>query len=568
MLKRKQAFQHPWRTALFAVLSCMLAVFLLSGCNSNNDDKKESKQNTNANTNSNTNSEGVTAAQATKTTVYYEIFPRSFNDSNGDGIGDLNGITAKLDYLNDGNPKTNTDLGVGGIWLMPIQATPSYHGYDVSDYYKINPDYGTIDDLKKLISEAHKRGIKVITDLVVNHTSTEHPWFIDSAKGKNSPYRNWYLWAKDQKRDPSETSAANGDAAWHPLNGDYYMGTFWEGMPDLNFDNPDVRKEMIKIGKFWLDTGLDGFRLDAAKHIYEDTVKDGSNPKTVEKNVAWWQEFRKGLQEVKPDIYLVGEIWNNSPAVLAPYLNNALDSTLNFGLGDKIVKAVRQEKDNSVAFTLERGRELYAKTSGGKYIDAPFLTNHDQNRVMSELNGNVDQMKMAASLLLTMPGNPFIYYGEEIGMEGKKPDENIREPLPWGAPADKVAGTTTWEVAQINTGEKVNVAAEEKDKNSLLSLYKKLIRWRSQEPALADGEISSFNTGVEATIAYVRKTADEQVLVIHNLSGKEQTVKLAKDDAGSFKKIELETKKGSKLSGKQNADRKLKLAPYSTVVLK
>nr|WP_268794539.1 alpha-amylase family glycosyl hydrolase [Paenibacillus sp. DMB20] len=215
--------------------------------------------------------------------VYYEIFVRSFYDSDGDGIGDLKGVIEKLDYLNDGNSETEDDLGVTGIWLMPVNPSPSYHGYDVTDYRSIHPDYGTIEDFRTLTAEAHKRGIKVIMDLVVNHTSSEHPWFKEAADDKNSEKRDWYVWAEDQGKEAAGSSAAGSGNPWHEMNGTHYMGTFWSGMPDLNFDNPKVREEMKDTGKFWLEQGADGFRLDAAKHIYEDLATDKSEATTAKK---------------------------------------------------------------------------------------------------------------------------------------------------------------------------------------------------------------------------------------------------------------------------------------------
>ncbi|MGE7057116.1 alpha-amylase family glycosyl hydrolase, partial [Paenibacillus glucanolyticus] len=449
--------------------------------------------------------------------VYYEIFVRSFYDSDGDGIGDLKGVIEKLDYLNDGNPDTSDDLGVTGIWLMPINPSPSYHGYDVTDYRSIHPDYGTLEDFKTLLAEADKRGIKIIMDLVVNHTSTEHPWFKESAADQASTIRDWYIWAEDQGKAPSGSSAAGSGSPWHEMNGAHYMGTFWGGMPDLNFDNPKVREEMKDIGKFWLELGVDGFRIDAAKHIYEDLMSDKGEATTA-KNTAWWQEFRTSMNEVDPDAYIVGEIWDNSAAVIAPYLDNAFDSGFNFGLGESIVGAALNEKDNNLAFTLERMYGLFSQVSGGKFTDATFLTNHDMNRVMSQLNNDENHAKMAAGILLTMPGNPFIYYGEEIGMKGAKPDEQIREPMIWSnTGSDK--GQTTWEPLKHNRGDAVQgVEQQMGDANSLLSRYRTLISWRNEMPALQNGTIESYASGNAQVMAYVRRTNDNQALVVHNLS--------------------------------------------------
>ena len=199
--------------------------------------------------------------------VFYEIFVRSFKDSNGDGIGDFRGIIEKLDYLNDGDPETNTDLGISGIWLMPIFPSPSYHGYDVTDYQAVNPDYGTLQDFQDLVEACHERGIRVIIDFVVNHTSSEHPWFL-SAKDKASEYRNWYVWSDVM---PSQKGPW-GQNAWYQSNGSFYYAPFWSGMPDLNYKEPKVTEAMYDATKFWLDMGVDGFRVDAARYLVEDGV--------------------------------------------------------------------------------------------------------------------------------------------------------------------------------------------------------------------------------------------------------------------------------------------------------
>jgi len=495
-------------------------------------------------------------------TVFYEIFVRSFYDSDGNGIGDLKGITEKLDYLNDGNPDTKGDLGIGGIWLMPINPSPSYHGYDVTDYRTINADYGSMDDLRELVNEAHKRGIKVIMDLVVNHTGKAHPWFVDSAKNKDGKYRDWYVWAEDQNRPLSGTSAAGSGNPWHPLLGSHYLGIFWDGMPDLNFDNPDVRKEMKDIGRFWLEQGIDGFRLDAAKHIYEDLLSEKSEATTA-KNVAWWQEFRQAMNEINPKAYIVGEVWENSAVSVGAYLNKAFDSGFNFGLGEALVNSAKTEKDSGVAFTLERTYKLYSQISGGAFTDATFLTNHDQNRVMSQLEGNTSHAKMAAAMLLTLPGNPFIYYGEEIGMFGVKPDEGIREPMGWYAEGSRT-GQTTWE-ARSNNGTEGSgtVDSQNKDGDSLLQYYRKLIEVRNAMPALQSGTIREYESGNAGIMAYERVTLQDQVLVVHNLTGQEQQMTLASGRNGdNYAGILSDISGAAVLEGAE-----ITLQPYTSVIL-
>jgi alpha-amylase len=494
--------------------------------------------------------------------VYYEIFVRSFADSNGDGIGDLNGITAKLDYLNDGQPGKGKDLGVDGIWLMPINASPSYHGYDVTDYEKVNPDYGTLEDLKKLTEEAHKRGIKVIMDLVVNHTSSQHPWFLDSASGAGSPHRNWYVWAEDAGRPAEGASAAGASSAWHLKNGSHYLGIFWDGMPDLNFDEPQVRKELIRVGQFWLNQGIDGFRVDAAKHIYEDLATD-KNKKSMDKNLGWWKEFREAMRQVKSDAYIIGEVWD-STARVGPYLAS-MDSAFNFDLAGNLIGAAQTEKASNLGFTLSRIHEYYNKQSGGAFVEAAFLSNHDQTRVMTALRNKPDHAKTAAAMLLTMPGNPFLYYGEELGMNGAKPDEKIREPFPWkrtsGAPEE-----TSWEPATYRGDGSISVEAEDESPGSLLNRYRMLISWRQKDAALRSNTIGDYTVENTSIMAYTRSAGEDKRLVLHNLSGTPQQVQVvakAPGDDTVYTKIAFATDEAAKLEKEQ-----LALPPYSSVVLK
>lgn len=484
--------------------------------------------------------------------VWYEIFVRSFSDSDGDGIGDLQGVANKLDYLQQ--------LGVKGIWLMPINPSPSYHGYDVTDYYGVNPDYGTLDDAKHLLEEAHKRGIKVIMDLVVNHTSSQHPWFKDAATGKESAYRDWYTWAEDKAIDMSTTSvSATGGQSWHAAGDSHYLGIFSDGMPDLNLDNPDVRKEMIRAGQFWLKLGMDGFRLDAAKHIYVDYQSSNDDQQAWDKDQAWWQEFRGGMDEVNKDAYLVGEIWD-SFSVVGPFLDHALNSGFDFDLSKQLLDSAKREQAGQIASLLNKMYVYFGKKSNGAFVDAPFLTNHDANRTMTELDGDVNHAKMAAALLLTMPGNPFLYYGEEIGMQGAKPDERIREPMIWAA--DRASdGQTSWEADESN-GTTASVAEQLADPNSLLNYYKKLIGWRNEEPALGDGGIAPFDLDDDGLLAYARISGDKKLLVVNNLTGEARTADLNAGGKVPFKDVRFASAEGIALK-----DGKLELLPYSTAIL-
>ncbi len=428
--------------------------------------------------------------------VFYEIFVQAFYDSNGDGIGDLPGVTAKLDYLQE--------LGISGIWLLPVHPSPSYHKYDVTDYYGIHPDYGTMEDMRTLLEEAHKRDILVLIDMVINHTSSEHFFFKEARKGKQNPYRDYYVWSRDtllQKEEPRH---------WHKNPGDKekYYGFFWKEMPDLNFDKPEVREEMKKIGKFWLtEVGVDGFRLDAIKFIYPDSL--------INKNVEWWQEYRACLDKTGKDYFMVAEIWDKS-AYIGPFLNKGVHSAFNFDLSFAIEEMLSTGKDPGIARLLNEIRMNYGEASD-EYQDALFIKNHDQDRIMSLL-ADPRQAKLAASILLTLPGIPFLYYGEEIAMLGMKPDEYIREPMVWDLPG-KDSGQTRWIKPRYSSPEKiVPVSVQEKNPESLLSHYKKMIALRKKHPTLAKGYVKGLAGIPDHFCAYLVKGSAQEILVIHNLS--------------------------------------------------
>jgi len=471
--------------------------------------------------------------------VFYEIFVRSFSDSNGDGIGDIQGMTAKLDYLKD--------LGIEGIWLMPINPSPSYHGYDVTDYQNINKDYGTLDDFKTFVKEAHKRDMKVVIDFVVNHTSKEHPWFQKALDG-DTAYRGYYNWAT-KKTDTTKLGDWNQNV-WHGSGEDIYEGIFWDGMPDLNFENQKVRSEIINAGSFWLrEMDVDGFRLDAAKHIYSDSE---------EKDHKWWKDFRSEMEKVKPDVFLVGEVWDN-PSVVTPYFKNGLDSTFNFDLSEKLITSVQDESDAGIVSSLFDIRETY-RLANKDYTDSIFITNHDMDRIMSQVSANKNHAKMAASLLLTLPGSPFIYYGEELGMEGVKPDENIREPFPW---SESSSYNTGWMEPFYNIPGRNNTAkAQMKDESSLYHHYKTLIHVRRTSDALINGEIIDPDIIDYDFISFIRETKDESLLVIHNLTGKKKTIEL-NEKTKEYKNLYYSLDEKNELN-----KGKIKMEPYSTIILK
>ncbi|HET9588557.1 MAG TPA: alpha-amylase family glycosyl hydrolase [Anaerolineales bacterium] len=433
-------------------------------------------------------------------TVFYEVFVRSFYDSDGDGIGDFNGLTEKLHYLNDGDPDTTTDLGVTGLWLMPIHPSPSYHGYDVTDYYAVNPEYGTMEDFQRFLDEAHARGIRVIIDWVLNHTSSRHPWF-EQAQDPESPYRDWYRWTSERPTTPG----------WHPGGGqEFYYALFWVGMPDLNYANPEVVAEMKNVARFWLqDIGVDGFRLDGAKHIFEEGTAVENTPLTH----AWYKELRSFYKGVNPQAMTVGEVWNDSGTVSTYLQGDELDLAFDFDLAKNTVFSAGIQQADYMADVLVHDLSLFRP---GQF--ATFLTNHDQDRTMSVLNDNVDAARNAAFLLLTSPGVPFLYYGEEIGMLGEKPDEDIRRPLQWSA--DDSAGFTTgspWRAPEADYTTK-NIEAQSEDPNSLLSLYRRLIQTRNQHAALRVGDYYFIETGHRAVYASLRASREELILTLINLS--------------------------------------------------
>src|SRR5574341_1386720 len=253
--------------------------------------------------------------------IFYEVFVRSFYDSDGDGIGDLQGLISRLDYLNDGDPSTTSDLGVTGLWLMPVMESPSYHGYDASDYYQIEQDYGSNEDFQQFVDEAHRRGMVVIIDMMLNHTSNLHSWFLDS-QTPGSEHEDWYIWRTD---DPGYLGPW-GEQVWHPLGDRYYYGIFWSGMPDLNYENPEVTAAMQDVARFWLeDMGVDGFRLDAVRHLIEDGQTQANTAQTHE----WLEGFFAYVKSVNPDDLLVGEVWDSQVAI-RPYIGGQLEIEFEF----------------------------------------------------------------------------------------------------------------------------------------------------------------------------------------------------------------------------------------------
>ncbi|MBY0263746.1 MAG: hypothetical protein K2Q20_15480 [Phycisphaerales bacterium] len=474
--------------------------------------------------------------------VFYQVFVRSFKDASlghgsDDGVGDINGLIEKLDYLNDGDPNTTSDLGVTALWLMPMHPSPSYHGYDVTDYYGINPDYGTLDDFRRLVAECHKRGIKVIIDLVLNHCSSKHPMFIE-AQDPKSPKHEWFIFTD---KDPGWRGPW-GQQVWHRLRsgpgaGASYYGLFSAEMPDLNYRSPAASAAMLDAVKFWIDPkpakdgpakgdpiNADGYRLDAIRHL----VEDGKIQENTRETHDWLKQFRAFYKGVNPEAFTIGEAWTSSE-LASSYVGDQLDAVFEFDLSYAMVDAAKTGKAKRVIDAQEKVLRCYPPGQYGR-----FLTNHDQNRVMSELKGDTDAMRSAAHMLLLGPGIPFIYYGEELGIAGTKPDPNLRLPMPW-APRRNAGFTagTPWRKPPAEF-QSVNVETQSRQADSLLSLYRQLIRVRSATPALRLGDYQALSAGDPGVYAFVRtlttpppegapkdaKPTTESVLVVLNITGK------------------------------------------------
>jgi len=436
--------------------------------------------------------------------VFYEIFVRSFKDSDGDGIGDFQGIIEMLDYLNDGDPSTTTDLGIGGIWLMPIMPSPSYHGYDVTNYQAVNPDYGTLQDFQELLDACHERGIKVIIDFVVNHTSSQHPWFL-SAQDETSGFRSWYVWSDTLPRQ----SGPWGQTAWYESGGSYYYAPFWSGMPDLNYAQPMVTKAIYNATDFWLDLGVDGFRVDAARYLVEDgiTLQDSKG------TIAWFQDWRAHYTSVNPAAYTVGEVWTDTQ-VIAKYNQptRGMQEYFMFDLAADILGGLYSPDPSRIMESYLESLEYFPDQQF-----ATFLTNHDQQRVASFFSSKLDRQKLAAFIYLTGPGTPYIYYGEEIGMTGNKPDEMLRTPMQWSSEANAgFSSAKPWE--PINDGwDELNAAVQSSDPDSLLNWYRGLVNLRNQYTALQSGDYIPFTSSCRRLYTVARVDGEQVVLTVANL---------------------------------------------------
>ena len=492
----------------------------------------------------------------------YEVFLYSYYDSNGDGIGDIQGLIDKLDYINDGDDTTGTDLGCNEIWLMPVCPSPSYHKYDVTDYEAIDPQYGTMDDFKELVAQCHKRGIRIITDMVMNHTSTEHPWFIKAAdylkklpagekpSEKDCPYVKYYNFSK--KKAEGYTALEGTD--W------YYEARFWSGMPDLNLDNPAVQKEFKDIAAFWLGLGVDGFRMDATTSYYT-----GKNKENV-KALAW---FNDAVKKISPDAYIVGEAWTDQ-SVYAAYYGSGIDSLFDFAFANStgiIANVVKGSAPASgYATAMAKEQKLYASYNEN-YVNAPFYTNHDMARSAGYYAGDGAQskVKLAGALNLLMSGNAFVYYGEELGMKGSGKDENKRAPMYWTQNADAEGmcdGPKDMVAPKMLYG---SYEDQKDDPLSIYQYYREAIRLRNIYPVIARGNVTPLDQVSSDQICAFEKTAEnmKSVMIVINTSGSPQTVDLSgQKDYDTLSSVLTTTAENITLDGN-----KLTLPAYDIAVL-
>ena len=458
-------------------------------------------------------------AESDNARVFYEIFVGSFSDSDGDGTGDLRGIINRLDYLNDGDAFSGKSLGVEGIWLTPIFKSSSYHKYNVDNYTEIDPKFGTMKDLKDLISECHKRGIKIILDMVINHTGKGNAWFQEFGLAHKmgdtkSKFYDFYTYVSGDQEMP----AGRRFEKLLDLN-EYYECNFDSGMPELNFDNFAVRQAVLDIARYYLNMGVDGFRFDAAKYIYFGET---------DKNVEFWNWYIEELKMIKPDVYTVAEVWD-SDSVTDRYFEavNCFDFTMSQANG-MIADAAKAGDANRLTSYVEK----YLKTVSAKNKDAmivPFISNHDMDRAAGYLTQATYNMQFAANLYILSPGSPFIYYGEEIGMRGSRgganTDANRRLAMLWGD-GDKVEdpeGSTYGQDKQVQTSVKEQLGQDD----SLLTYYKKLLMIRAANPEIANGEYKALKFSGTKTGGFVSTLNGSSVCVLHNPSINAQTIDLS-----------------------------------------
>ena len=530
-----------------------------------------------------------------KDAVFYELSVRAFKDSDGDGNGDLRGLTEKLDYLQN--------LGVDCIWIMPIYPSPlKDDGYDIADYYNIAKTFGTLDDFKVLIKEAHNREIRVITDLVLNHTSDQHPWFQASRSDRNSPYRDYYVWSDDDQKYKDariifiDTEPSNW--TWDEKTEQYYWHRFYASQPDLNYDNPKVQEEMLNIARFWLDLGIDGFRADAVPYLFE---REGTNCENLPETHAYLKKLRAFMDQNYPGRILLCEA-NQWPEDVRPYLGDGdeFHMAFHFPIMPRIYMAIKRGDIKDMVDILRRTPPIPENCQW-----CIFLRNHDEltlemvteeerqwmweqyapeprmklnlgirRRLAPLLDNDRRKIELANSLLFTLPGSPILYYGDEIGMGDniRLADRNgVRTTMQWNA--ESGAGFSEAPIEALYTSiiaddvygaARVNVDSLRRDPNSMWYTIRHMLAVRKQHHAFGRGEFEWLDCQNDKVAVFQRTYDGETILAIHNLSDEEQSVSLKiKKTAKSL--IDLLTQK-ELLSGEGSSN--AELAPYQYLWLK
>lgn len=528
--------------------------------------------------------------------VVYQIYVRSFADSNGDGVGDLRGVIERLDYLNDGTPRS---LGVDAIWLCPFYRSPMVDfGYDVSDYRSVAPEYGTMSDFDELLDECHRRGVKVIVDMVLNHTSWEHPWFEESRSSRDNPRRDWYVWRDGRApgKPPNRWKACVEGSAWayDEPSGQYYYHAFFPEQPDLNWWNPQVREEMFDVCRFWLDKGVDGFRLDLVNFLHEDRdLRD--NPRKPGRRMYEMQrhlydrsqpedhqvlrELRR-LLDSRGDTMMVGEVFTDEPSDAAAYLGDGTDELhlsfyLDFALGRWSAERFRRSVENC------------ERMLPGDAWPCYYLSNHDLPRHRTRFGrlGDAEaRARVAAVMLLTLRGTPFLYAGEEIGMpQGKIPRERMRDPVGikwWPIPVGRDGERTPMQwgpgpYAGFSTVEPwlpvggsyadINVERQDEDESSVLDLYRRLIWMRKKKPALQAGGYRALPVERRGVFAYEREHQGDRLAVFLNFKSRRVSINISESGLGGVAwRVVLSTRPGR---GREHPSSGFILGPDEALVL-
>lgn len=492
-----------------------------------------------------------------KDAVIYQLHVRTFCDSNGDGIGDFRGLTGKLDYLQE--------LGVSAIWLLPFYPSPLRDdGYDIADYTAVHPNYGALEDFKNFLKAAHDRHIRVITEMVVNHTSDQHPWFQEARSSRDNPKRNWYVWSETDTRYQGariifvDTEMSNW--SWDPISKSYYWHRFFSHQPDLNYDNPAVREAMWEVMKFWLDLGVDGFRLDAVPYLIE---REGTSCENLLETHEIIREFRRRLDSAYPGKMLLAEA-NQWPADVRAYFGNGdeFHMAFHFPLMPRMFMAVKLEDRKAIIEILEQTPQIPENCQW-----CIFLRNHDEltlemvtdierdymydeyavdkamrinlgirRRLAPMMENDRRRVELLTGMLLSMPGTPIIYYGDEIGMGDNiyLGDRNgVRTPMQWNGGWN--AGFSSADPERLYSPlisnpvygyQSINVDSQRRSAHSLLSWTKNVIQTRNAFRLFSRGSIEFLNPTNHRVLAYVRRLGEEKVLVVNNLSSSAQAVEL------------------------------------------